>query len=1373
MAYSKRLQIEYKDINQVDTRIEVHQEGYAGAVTYREYANDEVACEVTWGDNSSKRLPVVYGSQASIYFDSETDFEFHDFFSSNSRKNKILVYKNNVLFSATFAEADTWEEPLVPAPYEVGITGYDGLGLLKEEDFLDSNKNYYTGQKTPLQIIAIILAKTGLDLPINTAVGIRPIITTGDPLVKVLKDVVTYQGMSCYEVLTMLLQGCRIFQRDGEWWIISNDKWTASSITCYHYTSAGVADGTVNFSTEFAGFWYEDEPGLEFMPAMKQITVKQEFGYKGNLIENSDFGSYDGANFDDWTAVGVTPQQRVYDSDGNKYVYLPGIEHLNPWESADRQKYLVGKPMQVNEASDQLTFSLSYALMGPVGSRGYVFFALFLDGDNGVNYTLEPYLYEGTEGREVRHRWSATLGNKRAVPVKAHVKKKSHWPFPATYHVEPDVTPSYPYNEVINHFEDVSFSVEGGIPTAGTMQLYLFLTHTDKTVAGNCFRNVKLLIADEDEQEYASEREFVLVNDLGNNHVPEDITMVNGDLPAIPNRLTLYDGGFIYVDGLYAGGPTTLWQVDNHTGQFTYAEMVARLIAAEMKLARQSYRARLADAIPGIDMVFVDTTNSNKRYLEAGITYNDRMQTIDGRYCEVKPYEIDSFTVIQKINYGKPSGEAGTGGSGGGTVIVTTPDEKVKLVDPSSMSVVGQAGYLSSDFFEQTIDETTGRVVIKPIVTEPDGIISGGKVVWVSGLTNGVTATAYRLNKLPYQFDYTTVTHDAADATYTRRDVIALDATGPIIIKGTPGANPIKPQIDPLTQIELTDVWIEAGATEPTTPGGDPIVNTIVYDENTEWTAIAAGTTVDYDSLTDPAHGSKCAEVTNIGRFDYLKFISGTLNLFADFGTLTLMLKLKAEMSATHSLFVVLMQGAVPVSNFVRLSFNIYSTAWQKLVVSMDDFTKEGTQFDAIAFMYSTVTDGEIFAGFYLDYVYFQGGLQQPVNTMVDTYVTGLEFNQASRILKLKQNNEKEDIEIEIPYVRRQDFFLHNDASDIATYESLLEVPADHTEEIASVAIVSGDGETLIQEFSTAVGTPGTTKIDPGIWEFDFYHYVSSSNTGDTTFVYRVYKRAAGGTETELFNAETPVITAEVVQLFKTYYAANTEIELLVSDRLVLKVYAKTTSASAVTSYLVYEGDTSASHLQTPAAVSAVSLDEKVKYDAGDTAAGYLKDKIVAGDNVTIEEGAGVDENKVKISATQIQSDWNQATDTAMDFIKNKPSIPTVNANYLKDWIEFEFGDFTAGTAKTYTLNLKALVGYTIDSLVLQVDNGTLGGIAVQINAAAVTGLSAVTATTTISETAASGGNTVVAGDLVTLSIGTGFTGAPTVIKGQINLTRT
>lgn len=47
--------------------------------------------------------------------------------------------------------------------------------------------------------------------------------------------------------------------------------------------------------------------------------------------------------------------------------------------------------------------------------------------------------------------------------------------------------------------------------------------------------------------------------------------------------------------------------------------------------------------------------------------------------------------------------------------------------------------------------------------------------------------------------------------------------------------------------------------------------------------------------------------------------------------------------------------------------------------------------------------------------------------------------------------------------------------------------------------------------------------------------------------------------------------------------------------------------------------------------ISGVS-DEKVKYDAGDPVAGYLADKFVAGAGITLAEGTGADENKLKIT---------------------------------------------------------------------------------------------------------------------------------------------
>lgn len=54
------------------------------------------------------------------------------------------------------------------------------------------------------------------------------------------------------------------------------------------------------------------------------------------------------------------------------------------------------------------------------------------------------------------------------------------------------------------------------------------------------------------------------------------------------------------------------------------------------------------------------------------------------------------------------------------------------------------------------------------------------------------------------------------------------------------------------------------------------------------------------------------------------------------------------------------------------------------------------------------------------------------------------------------------------------------------------------------------------------------------------------------------------------------------------------------------------------------------------------TTDEKVKYDASDPTAGYLADKIVAGTGITIAEGTGADENKVKVTLSETFENYNK-----------------------------------------------------------------------------------------------------------------------------------
>jgi len=88
-------------------------------------------------------------------------------------------------------------------------------------------------------------------------------------------------------------------------------------------------------------------------------------------------------------------------------------------------------------------------------------------------------------------------------------------------------------------------------------------------------------------------------------------------------------------------------------------------------------------------------------------------------------------------------------------------------------------------------------------------------------------------------------------------------------------------------------------------------------------------------------------------------------------------------------------------------------------------------------------------------------------------------------------------------------------------------------------------------------------------------------------------------------------------------------------ERLVQQTYGSTylmhspvTIAAASASLASIDGE------QVLTVEEQTGTDEKVKFDAADTAAGYLSEKIIPGTNITIDEGTGTDENKLKISAT-------------------------------------------------------------------------------------------------------------------------------------------
>lgn len=156
-------------------------------------------------------------------------------------------------------------------------------------------------------------------------------------------------------------------------------------------------------------------------------------------------------------------------------------------------------------------------------------------------------------------------------------------------------------------------------------------------------------------------------------------------------------------------------------------------------------------------------------------------------------------------------------------------------------------------------------------------------------------------------------------------------------------------------------------------------------------------------------------------------------------------------------------------------------------------------------------------------------------------------------------------------------FFLTNTASGIGSYDIISKTPDSASEQDEFVSVTNTT--TLIEGYISDSEINSTT-IDAGIWEFNFYGYVSSTS-GATTYTIELYKRTSGGTETLLFSVVSDEINSTSIALYdistvQPSFACNA------TDKLLVKIYATTDSLSAVTVHLVHSGSEHYSHFHTP-----------------------------------------------------------------------------------------------------------------------------------------------------------------------------------------------
>lgn len=315
MAYEIKYRTTAATKGNTEATINIYENDYIGDIIEYPCVN----LQIQYIPRSDDIFEAIYVSELNLILDVTDDVDsMPDFTTLNDRKYFVRVLIDDTLQWQGWALSDNVQFSFTTGRKELVFNAIDGIGMLEKIPFPLPDEYTLTGNDTLINFIAGAFSKLEYPLDYNIVSGIsffaagmdnRIDAAINDPLNQTYVNYATFVNdsqvaNSCLSVITDIARsfGARLFQANGDFYIVPLTQLAQDSYYSTIYNSSGVATSAVTqslngnieaFTGNTSGLYFVDNGQYKLIrKGYNKILLSKDIEFPKNYITNWDLKKY-------------------------------------------------------------------------------------------------------------------------------------------------------------------------------------------------------------------------------------------------------------------------------------------------------------------------------------------------------------------------------------------------------------------------------------------------------------------------------------------------------------------------------------------------------------------------------------------------------------------------------------------------------------------------------------------------------------------------------------------------------------------------------------------------------------------------------------------------------------------------------------------------------------------------------------------------------------------------------------------------------------------------------------------------------------------------------------------------------------------------